>query len=192
MPTQAERTEATRSRLIATARRLFAQKGFASTSTEEILSEASVSRGALYHHFSSKTDLFQATWETVESELTARVMNAAATASNPKEMLKFGFDQFLDECRHVEVQRIVMLDGPNVLGWDVWHDLDEQYGLGGIKAVLGFAVELGIIPAEMVEPLAHLLLGAVMQAGMVVARAEDPDATKRGMTQTLARIIDAL
>jgi AcrR family transcriptional regulator len=192
VPTQAERTEATRSRLIATARRLFAEKGFAATSTEEILSEASVSRGALYHHFPSKTDLFQATWETVESDLTAKVMNAAASASDPKRMLERGCEEFLDQCRNEEVQRIVMLDGPNVLGWDLWHDLDEQYGLGAIKAVLSLAVEQGIIPATMMEPLAHLLLGAVMQAGMVVARASDPGATKRAMTKTFKRIVDAL
>jgi len=192
VPTQAERTEATRSRLIATARRLFAQKGFAETSTEEILSDASVSRGALYHHFPSKTDLFQATWETVENEVTVAVMNAAAVAPDAKKMLERGFDEFLDQCLNEEVQRIVMLDGPTVLGWDLWHDLDEQYGLGAIKSVLGLAVEQAVIPATMVEPLAHLLLGAIMQAGMVVARAENPGAAKRAMTKTFKRIVDAL
>ncbi len=192
MPTQAERTEATRSRLIATARRLFAEKGFAAASTEEILSEASVSRGALYHHFPSKTDLFQATFEAVEDDLTAEVMNAAALASNPKKMLERGFEAFLDQCRNQEVQRIVMLDGPTVLGWDIWHGLDERYGFGSIKAVLGLAAEQGTIPATMVDPLAHLLLGAVMQAGMVVARAEDPVAAKRAMTKTFGRIVNAI
>jgi AcrR family transcriptional regulator len=192
VPTQAERTEATRSRLIATARRLFAEKGFAAASTEEILSEASVSRGALYHHFPSKTDLFKATFEAVEDDVTAQVMNYAAVASDPKQMLERGFDAFLDQCRNEEVQRIVMLDGPTVLGWDIWHDLDEQYGFGAIKAVLTLAAEQGTIPATMVEPLAHLLLGALMQAGMVVARAEDPAAAKSAMTKTFARIVKAI
>jgi AcrR family transcriptional regulator len=154
VPTQAERTEATRARLIATARRLFAEKGFAGTSTEEILSEASVSRGALYHHFPSKTDLFQATFEAVEDDLTDQVMTAAGTTSDPKRMLERGFDAFLDQCRNPEVQRIVMIDGATVLGWDTWH--------------------------------------AVMQAGMVVARADDPAGAKRAMTKTFARIIAAL
>ena len=192
MPTQAERTEATRACLIATARRLFAEKGFAGTSTEEILSEASVSRGALYHHFPSKTDLFQATFEAVEDDLTAQVMTAAATTSDPKRMLERGFEAFLDQCRNPEVQRIVMIDGATVLGWDTWHALDERYGFGAIKGVLALAAEQGAIPSSSVDPMAHLLLGAVMQAGMVVARADDPAAAKRAMTKTFARIIAAL
>jgi AcrR family transcriptional regulator len=192
VPTQAERTEATRARLIATARRLFAEKGFAGTSTEEILSEASVSRGALYHHFPSKTDLFQATFEAVEDDLTTHVMTAAGATSDPKRMLERGFEAFLDQCRNPEVQRIVMIDGATVLGWDTWHALDERYGFGAIKAVLELAAEQGTIPSASVEPMAHLLLGAVMQAGMVVARADDPAGAKRAMTKTFARIVAAL
>jgi AcrR family transcriptional regulator len=192
VPTQAERTEATRARLIATARRLFAEKGFAGTSTEEILSEASVSRGALYHHFPSKTDLFQATFEAVEDDLTTQVMTAAGATSDPKRMLERGFEAFLDQCRNPEVQRIVMIDGATVLGWDTWHALDERYGFGAIKAVLELAAEQGTIPAASVESMAHLLLGAVMQAGMVVARADDPAGAKRAMTKTFARIVAAL
>ncbi len=141
MPTQAERTEATRGRLIATARRLFASQGFAATSTEQILGEAEVSRGALYHHFPSKTDLFQAAFEAVEDEVTAQVL-ASATASgetDPMRILELGFDAFLDQCVNPEVQRIVMLDGPTVLGWDTWHELDERYAFGTLKAVLSVA-----------------------------------------------------
>ncbi|HTU37919.1 MAG TPA: helix-turn-helix domain-containing protein, partial [Acidimicrobiales bacterium] len=118
MPTQAERTEATRGRLIATARRLFAHQGFAATSTEQILDEAEVSRGALYHHFSSKTDLFQAAFEAVEDEVTAAVLETATATgeTDPIRILELGFDAFLDQCVNPEVQRIVMLDGPTVLG----------------------------------------------------------------------------
>ena len=194
MPTQAERTEATRGRLITTARRLFGAKGFAATSTEEILGDAAVSRGALYHHFPSKTDLFQATFEQVEDELTARVLEEATASgeTDPIRMLEFGFDAFLDECVNPEVQRIVMLDGPNVLGWDLWHELDERYAFGTIKAVLTLAADTGRIAPSTVEPLAHLLLGAIMQAGMVVARAEDPLAAKKSMTDTFAEIVSSI
>ena len=162
MPTQAERTEATRGRLITTARRLFAEKGFAATSTEEILSEAAVSRGALYHHFPSKTDLFQATFEQVEDELTAQVLEAAAAGgeTDPMRLLQLGFDAFLDQCVNPEVQRIVMLDGPTVLGWDLWHELDERYAFGTIKTALTVAADMGRIEESAVDPLAHLLLGA--------------------------------
>jgi AcrR family transcriptional regulator len=194
VPTQAERTEATRGRLITTARRLFAAQGFAATSTEEILSEAAVSRGALYHHFPSKTDLFQATFEQVEDELTAQVLQVAGRGgeTDPMRILLEGFDAFLDQCRNPEIQRIVMLDGPTVLGWDLWHELDERYAFGTIKAVLTLAAETGRIQPSAVDPLTHLLLGAVMQAGMVVARADDPLVAKKAMTDSFAQIVTAL
>lgn len=194
MPTQAERTEATRGRLINAARRLFADKGFAATSTEEILSEAAVSRGALYHHFPSKTDLFQAAFEQVEDELTAQVLQAATKdgETDPMRILQVGFDAFLDQCLNPEVQRIVMLDGPTVLGWDLWHELDERYAFGTIKTVLTVAADIGRIEESAVDPLSHLLLGAIMQAGMVVARSGDPRTAKRAMTETFAGIVSAL
>ncbi len=194
MPTQAERTEATRGRLISTARRLFAEKGFAATSTEEILSEAAVSRGALYHHFPSKTDLFQAAFEQVEDEVTAQVLQAATKdgETDPMRILQFGFDAFLDQCLNPEVQRIVMLDGPTVLGWDLWHELDERYAFGTLKTVLTVAADIGRIEESAVDPLSHLLLGAIMQAGMVVARSDDPLTAKRAMTDTFAGIVSAL
>ena len=194
MPTQAERTEATRGRLIATARRLFAEKGFAATSTEEILSEAQVSRGALYHHFSSKTDLFRATFEAVEEELTAKLLETATAGgeTDPIRILELGFNAFLEQCVNPEVQRIVMLDAPTVLGWDTWHELDEQYAFGTIKAVLAIAAETGRVDAESVDPLTHLLVGAVMQAGMVVARADDPVGARRLMTESFARLVSTL
>jgi AcrR family transcriptional regulator len=194
VPTQAERTEATRGRLITTARRLFSEKGFAATSTEEILSEAGVSRGALYHHFSNKTDLFQATFEAVEEELTAKLLETATAGgeTDPIRILELGFSAFLDQCVNPEVQRIVMLDAPTVLGWDTWHELDERYAFGTIKAVLAVAAETGRIDADAIDPLTHLLVGAVMQAGMVVARADDPTTAKRRMTESFALLVSTL
>jgi AcrR family transcriptional regulator len=194
VPTQAERTEATRGRLIATARRLFGEKGFAATSTEEILSEAEVSRGALYHHFSSKTDLFRATFEAVEEELTAKLLEMATAGgeTDPIKILQLGFNAFLDQCVNPEVQRIVMLDAPTVLGWDTWHELDERYAFGTIKAVLAVAAESGRIDADVVDSLTHLLVGAVMQAGMVVARADDPVAAKRLLGESFARLVSSI
>ncbi len=194
MPTQTERTEATRGRLIATARRLFAQQGFAATSTEQILGDAHVSRGALYHHFASKTDLFQAAFEAVEDEVTAQVLEQATAGgeTDPIRILELGFGAFLDQCVNPEVQRIVMLDGPTVLGWDTWHELDERYAFGTLKAVLSVAAETGRIEQSAVDPLSHLLLGAIMQAGMVVTRAADPVAAKQAMADSFARLVSTL
>jgi len=194
VPTQAERTEATRGRLIATGRRLFGEKGFAATSTEEILSEAEVSRGALYHHFSSKTDLFRATFEAVEEELTANLLEIATAGgeTDPVKILELGFNAFLDQCVKPEVQRIVMLDAPTVLGWDTWHELDERYAFGTIKAVLAVAAESGRVDPDAVDSITHLLVGAVMQAGMVVARADDPVAAKQRLGESFALLVSTI
>jgi hypothetical protein len=90
------------------------------------------------------------------------------------------------------VQRIVMLDGPTVLGWDLWHGLDERYAFGTVKTVLTVAADMGRIEPATVEPLTHLLLGAIMQAGMVVARSDDPITAEKAMTETFSRIVSAL
>jgi AcrR family transcriptional regulator len=189
VPTQAERTEATRSRLVATARLLFAEKGFADTSTEQILAAADVSRGAMYHHFEDKQALFRATFEAVEADLTAQVRKAASSSSNPVDQLREGFATYLDQCRYPEVQRIVLLDGPTVLGWDTWHEIDERFAFGLLREFFATAAKRGAITAFMVDPLAHLLLGATMQAGMVVARSDNPAASKIEMTATFELIL---
>ena len=102
-------------------------------------------------------------------------------------ILELGFDAFLDQCVNPEVQRIVMLDGPTVLGWDTWHELDERYAFGTHQdgADRGRASS-GRVEEAAVDPLSHLLLGAIMQAGMVVARADDPVAAKQAMAETFA------
>jgi AcrR family transcriptional regulator len=192
VPTQAERTEATRTRLITAARRLFADQGFAATSTEEILEASQVTRGAMYHQFESKADLFRATFEAVEVDFTAKVREAAASASGPANRLRMGFVAFLDLCRDPEVQRIVMIDGPTVLGWDTWHEINERYAFGLLRSVFTSAAKDGSIQSFMVDPLAHLLMGAMMQAGLVVARADNPAAAKVEMTATFDLILSGL
>ncbi len=192
MPTQAERTEATRSRLVATARLLFAEKGFADTSTEEILATAEVSRGAMYHHFEDKQALFRAAFEAVEAHLTTQVRAAAISSSNPVDQLRQGFAAFLDQCRYPEVQRIVLLDGPTVLGWDTWHEIDNRFAFGLLREFFANAAKRGAITSFMVDPLAHLLLGAAMQAGMVVARSDNPAASRIEMTATFELILKGM
>jgi AcrR family transcriptional regulator len=192
VPTQAERTESTRSRLVATARLLFAQKGFTDTSTEDILAAAHISRGAMYHHFDDKQTLFRATFEAVEAELTAQVREAVNSSSNPVDQLRKGFTAYLDQCRYPEVQRIVLLDGPAVLGWDLWHEIDTRYAFGLLKGVFATAAKMGAITSFMVDPLTHLLLGAMMQAGMVVTQSDNPAASKIEMTATFELILSGL
>ena len=192
MTTQAERSASTRGRLVGAARELFAVRGFAGTSVEEVLRRAAVSRGALYHHFASKELLFRAVYEAVEADLTAAVVKAAARGRTPLAQLQVGMAAFLDRCVDPDVQRIALLDGPTVLGWETWHELEEQYAFGLIKGGLEAAMAAGEIPRQPSEPLAHAVLGSMIQLGSVVARAKNPQRAKRETKAVFARLLQGL
>src|SRR3954453_14262881 len=118
----AERSEATRAALMTAARPLFAERGYAAVGTEEIVRAAGVTRGALYHHFNGKRKLFEAVYVQIEVELAERIANGALSsgATAPLAAMRAGAEMFLEACTVPEVQRIVLLDGPSVLGWDLW------------------------------------------------------------------------
>ncbi len=192
--TQAERSQATREALISAARAMFAERGFADVGTEQIVRAAGVTRGALYHHFEGKRELFEAVYEQVEAELAERIASGAlqANASSPLEAMRAGAEMFLAACTEPEAQRIVLLDGPSVLGWDRWREIAADHGLGLIEATLQAAVEAGAIEAQPVRPLAHVLMGALDEAAMLVARAEDPEAMRADVARTLTVLLDGL
>jgi AcrR family transcriptional regulator len=193
---QGERSEATRAGLIAVARRRFGGRGYADVGTEEIVRAAGVTRGALYHHFDSKRELLAAVYEQVESELTESIATQAFSGpgapTSPLEALRRGSELMLDACLEPEIQRIVLLDAPAVLGWERWREVAARYGLGLIEASLQAAIDDGSIPEQPVRPLAHLLMGALDEAAMLVARADDDGATRREVGETLSRLLDAL
>jgi AcrR family transcriptional regulator len=189
---QVERSEATRAELIAVARRLFGERGYAGVGTEEIVRAAGVTRGALYHHFGSKRDLLEAVYEQVESELTERIATAALGGSDPVAALRAGTGMFLDACLDPEVQRIVLLDAPAVLGWERWREIAADHGLGLVEAALGAAMEAGAIANQPLRPLAHVMMGALDEAAMVVARADDREAARAEVGATLDGLIEAL
>ncbi|HWA53939.1 MAG TPA: helix-turn-helix domain-containing protein [Solirubrobacterales bacterium] len=192
--TQAERSEATRGALIAAARPLFAARGYADVGTEEIVRAAGVTRGALYHHFDGKRELFEAVYEEVEVELAQRIATGAlqASSSSPLEAMRAGTEMFLEASIEPETQRIVLLDGPAVLGWDRWREIAAAHGLGLIEATLAAAIEAGAIDSQPVKPLAHVLMGALDEAAMLVARADDPEAMKAEVAATLGTLLDGL
>lgn len=192
--TQAERSEATREALVEAARALFAERGYAGIGTEEIVRAAGVTRGALYHHFDGKRDLFEAVYVRIEAELAERIATGAleANATSPLEAMRAGAEMFLAACTEPAVQRIVLIDGPSVLGWDRWREIAAEHGLGLIEASLQAAIEAGAIEAQPVRPLAHVLMGALDEAAMLVARAEDPDEARAEVGRTLDVLIEGL
>lgn len=192
--TQAERSGATRAALIDAARPLFAERGYAGVGTEEIVRAAGVTRGALYHHFEGKRELFEAVYEQIEIELAERIASGAlqANASSPLAAMKAGAEMFLLAATDPETQQIVLLDGPSVLGWDRWREIATEHGLGLIEATLQAAVEAGEIDSQPVRPLAHVLMGALDEAAMLVARADDAERMRAEVGRTLDALLDGL
>lgn len=190
--TQAERSESTRTALLAAARELFAERGYAAVGTEEIVRAAGVTRGALYHHFEDKRDLLRSVYEELEVELVAAVGESEIAGASVLETLSAGAGVFLDRCLEPEVQRIVLLDAPAVLGWEEWREIGARYGLGLIEALLRAGIESGEIRDQPVEPLAHALLGALDEIAMLVARADDPAQARAEADETLASLLGTL
>jgi len=189
---RAERGEATRVALINAARSLFVTKGYFATGTEEIVAVAQVgTRGALYHHFADKRDLFLAVFDQVQADL------AASTRLNPHDdaldTLINALQQFLDaSADNPDVQQIVLIDGPAVLGWEQWRALEGQYGLGAITAMLNAAVAQGVIARQATEPLAHMLLSAVDEAALYIANSTNRQLARRQTRSSLKVLLGGL
>jgi AcrR family transcriptional regulator len=189
---QAERSQATRDGLIAAARELFAERGYAAVGTEEIVRRAGVTRGALYHHFEGKRDLLRAVYEQIEAELAGRLGEAVPPGAGPLETLRIGAEMFLDACLEPEVQRIVLLDAPAVLGWEEWREVAARYGLGLIEGILAAAIDAGEIAEQPLRPLAHALMGALDEVAMLVARSDDTATARAEAGRTVTGLVDAL
>ena len=186
--TQAERRAQTRAALIAAGRTLFTERGFAGAGREEIVERAGLTRGALYHHFASKDDLFAAVYEEVERDLCDAVIAAAAGSDDPVDGLRLGAFAFLDAAAMPDVRRIVLLDGPAVLPVDVLHEIAQRYGLGLVREALRAADAAGRLVVGPVDLLAPVLLAALHEAATSIADGEDPD----GMRQVVEGLLKAI
>jgi len=184
------RSEATRRQLITAARRLFGARGYAAVGTEEIVRAAGVTRGALYHQFRDKADLFAAVAEEVEAEIAEQIAaGAAGAAADPVGALRAGARLFLHACAEPDVERIILLDAPAVLGWEAWRDLASRYGLGLVQLALQSAMDAGAIAPQPVIPLAHALVGALDECALYVARAGEPAAAREECAMIIDRIL---
>jgi AcrR family transcriptional regulator len=192
MSSKAQQSEATRKKLIRVGRDLFARRGFNDVPTEEIVQRAGVTRGALYHHFRDKRDLFAAVVEQVEEEVTERVAAAALAETDAWEQQRAAIEAYLDVCLERDVQRIVLVDAPSVLGLAAWREVEARYGLALVQAGLQSVIDAGYIEQQPVEPLAHLLLGALTEGGLLIGRAEDRAAARREVGDGLDRILQGL
>ncbi|WP_019202409.1 TetR/AcrR family transcriptional regulator [Tsukamurella sp. 1534] len=192
--TQAERTAATRAALIAAARELFAEHGFAGVGTQAIVEAAGVTRGALYHQFEDKRGLFAAVFDAVEEETigAAATAVAAAGAQGAIDAMIVGFDAFAAVLADPGITRITMVDAPAVLGWEEWRARGEKYGMAVIEGLLTRAVEEGEIAPLPVRPTAHMLLGMLDESALYLSRSADRDAALAEVREVTVRVLRAL
>src|SRR5215468_1059224 len=190
--TQGERTAQTRAAMITAARRLFGAEGFAAVGAERVAREAGMTRGAVYHQFADKAGLFAAVLDQVEAEIAQRVADAVAgfDPADTTGMLLAG--AWLDASTEPYLQRIVLLDGPSVLGWDRWREICLRHTVGLIAALLQDGIDRGSLPPQPVQALTHVLVGAVDEAALYIAQAGDGAAARADMDLVIRRLTLAL
>ena len=192
--TQQERTETTRAALLAAGRLAFGADGFAAVGTERIARDAGMTRGALYHQFADKTELFAAVLDQVEAEIAQRMLAATASLdpTGTSALLLAGAAAFLDACTEPDLQQIVLIDGPSVLGWQRWREICLHHSVGLVAGLLAEGMQLGTIPVQPVEPLTHVLVGAIDEAALYLARAADPATAREQIDAVLRRLAAAI
>jgi len=192
--TQEERSAATREALIGAARKLWGERGYAEVGTPEIATTAGVTRGAMYHQFADKAALFLAVVEVVEQDVMARMgaMVATSGATSPADAIRAAVDAWLEVSGDPEVRQLVLLDAPSVLGWAGFRDVAQRYSLGMTEQLLSEAMKAGQLARQPVRALAHVLIGALDEAAMLIATADDPKKTRRETRQVLRRLVDAM
>jgi AcrR family transcriptional regulator len=184
--------QATREALIEAALALFTQRGYAGVGTEEIVARAKVTRGALYHHFDDKRDLFRAVFERVEADLMTRIGERMSAVDDPWELMLGGVAAFLDACEEPAVKQISLMDAPAVLGWSEWRETDNRYGLGLTRTALEAAVEAGVLRPIPVEAMAHLFVAALSEAAFVIAYSDRPRKARSEVEAALIQLIEGL
>lgn len=179
---------------MATARAAFAQAGFHETGTNDLVAKAEVTRGALYHHFADKVELFEAVFRQVEDELYQAASSSAAPFSgDPWKQLTFAIEAYLKlVASNREFQRIVLIDGPVVLGWQRWRSIQTEYLLQGFVKTLEMLIDRGIIAAQPIEPLASLIMAALDDASLSIAHSVDPHQSQKQLTAALLSLVEGL
>lgn len=189
---QEDRSRTTKATLVDTAYGLFAERGFAAVALDEIVAAAGVTRGAVYHHYGDKQALFRAVFEKLEAELMVEITAVVSAAPDPWTAMVGALGRFLDLCRRPDVVRIGLIDGPAVLGWQTWREIERHHALGLIITMLERAAADGQVAPAPIPVLAQLVLSAVMEAALTVANADDPAAARADAEQALLVLLSGM
>jgi AcrR family transcriptional regulator len=187
-----DRGQITRHQIIDASTLLFAARGYEGVSIEAILQACGISRGALYHHFSSKEAIFTAVLEAAEEQVAARVIAASKPATNPLDGLRAGCAAWLAlAARDATVRQIVLTDAPSVVGWRKWRELDGRYSLGVIKRAFAQAAEAGRVDPKLADIFAHMLLAVLVEVALLIARAPDDAGLLARANDAVERVLGA-
>jgi AcrR family transcriptional regulator len=189
--TQAERRAATRRALLDAARSLFAERGYHGAAAEEIVRRAGLTRGALYHHFEDKKDLFRAVVDEMESEIDEEIEEAERAQSGLPQAVMAGYRAFIDAVLDPEMRRTFFLDGPSVLGWE-WHQIDARHAVGKIEEGLQSLIAEGLMEPQPIKAMARLINGVLLEAAFFVATSEDPEAARDEVWGAMERLLGGL
>ena len=189
---RAAQGRATRGQLIEVATRLFAEHGYEGTSIEAVLSAAGVSRGALYHHFAGKEALFEAVVSAVSDQVTMELTEAVRGCVDPLDAMRTAAIAWIGLAADPVIQRVVLVDAPSVLGWDRWRAMDDGRTLGAMRAMLQAISDSGRLPAELVGPFSHMILAALDEIVLVIARAPDSTAAVAEGRMAVQALLDRL
>jgi AcrR family transcriptional regulator len=189
---RAAQGRATRGQLIEVATRLFAEHGYEGTSIEAVLLAAGVSRGALYHHFAGKEALFEAVVSAVSEQVTVKLTEAVQGCADPLDAMRTAAVAWIGLAADPVIQRVVLVDAPSVLGWDRWRAMDDGRTLGAMRAMLQAISDSGRLPAELVGPFSHMILAALDEIVLVIARAPDSEAAVAEGRMAVQALLDRL
>ena len=173
MATQADRRAATQAAILKAARKLFGEGSFQQTTMDDIATAARVAKGAVYHHFKTKEAVFEAVFDEVSRDLVADIARVSRAEKDVLLAMAAGTQHYLAACSKGPTGQIILRDGPAVLGWERWREIDAQHFGGKIPRALEVAMERGLLARQPVEPLARLLLGAMTEAAVACAGAGD-------------------
>ncbi len=188
-----EAVDATRAALLAGAEALFAEKGFAATSLDEVVSTARVTKGALYHHFrGGKRELFEEVFQEVDRRLAERIAKAVPADATPWQLVESGIDAYLQACTDPVVRRIMFQEGPVAMGWTRWRELDGCASRELLSLAVATLLEAGEIRPQPVGLLTRLLFTTLGEAGMSVADAEDQESARAQARDLLLALVDGL
>lgn len=190
--TQAERTDATMSALVAAGTRLFGRHGYAVTSIEAVATSAGLTKGAAYHHFDGKLGLFREVFVRQEAALAEALEAATSDATDALAGLRLGCRAFLEKCLEQDVRQIVLLDGPAVLGWEAVREVEEQHTLLLLRHGVSAAADAGWFADGDLDVRSQLVFGALCEAGMLLARAAEPAAALPGIARETEGLLTAL